>query len=59
MTLPEMIFDGFVWLIGASVLIYMLRRYWIMFKNRNTEACGSSQGSCNSCSTGCDNKSTS
>ena len=56
MTAAEMIFDSLVWVIGASVVAYMLKRYWLMFRNRNAEACGSSQGSCNSCATGCESK---
>lgn len=52
--MAELIFDGLVWLIGASVVIYMLRRYWMMFKHRHQEACGTQKGSCSSCKTGCD-----
>jgi hypothetical protein len=32
MTLAEMIFDGLVWLIGSLVVLYMVRRYWVMFR---------------------------
>jgi hypothetical protein len=32
MTLAEMIFDGLVWLIGGLVVLYMVRRYWAMFR---------------------------
>ena len=27
-----MIFDGLVWLIGGLVVLYMVRRYWVMFR---------------------------
>ena len=56
MTVAEMIFDGLVWVIGASVVAYMLKRYWLMFRNRNTQPSGSSEGSCKSCATGCESK---
>jgi hypothetical protein len=32
MTLAEMIFDGLVFLIGGLVVLYMVRRYWVMFR---------------------------
>jgi hypothetical protein len=32
MTLAEMIFDGLICLIGGLVILYMIRRYWAMFR---------------------------
>jgi hypothetical protein len=32
MTLAEMIFDGLIWLIVGLVVLYMVRRYWAMFR---------------------------
>ncbi len=50
MTTPELIFDVLVWLIGSAVVIYMLRRYWVMFRSRHQGGSDcSSNGSCNSC----------
>lgn len=54
MTLAEMIFDGLVWLIGGLVVVYMLRRYWAMFRASQKPASGCSDsnagsGSCSSC----------
>ncbi len=51
MTTAEMIFDGLVWLIGGLVVVYMSKRYWVMFRNRNNPSSGgcSDQSSCSSC----------
>jgi hypothetical protein len=51
MTTTEMIFDGLVWLIGGLVVIYMSKRYWVMFRQRNKPSSGScnDQSSCSSC----------
>ncbi len=54
MTTPEFIFDVLVWLIGSAVVLYMLRRYWVMFRSRQQSKTGcsghdSTQGSCQSC----------
>jgi hypothetical protein len=51
MTTTEMIFDGLVWLIGGLVVVYMSKRYWVMFRHRNTPTSGScnDQSSCSSC----------
>ena len=43
MTTTEMIFDGLVWLIGGLVVLYMSKRYWVMFRHRNN----ASTGNCN------------
>jgi hypothetical protein len=51
MTTTEMIFDGLVWLIGGLVVVYMSKRYWVMFrqyKKPSSNNC-SDQGSCSSC----------
>ena len=55
MNMTEMIFDGLVWLIGGLVVLYMIRRYWVIFTHRNKdqEACGSGKGACPSCPTRC------
>ncbi len=51
MTTTEMIFDGLVWLIGGLVVVYMSKRYWVMFRNRNNPSSGgcNDQSSCSSC----------
>jgi len=52
MTLAEMIFDGLVWLIGGLVVVYMVRRYWVMFqasKKPSSDCSNSGSGSCSSC----------
>jgi len=50
MTLAEMIFDGLVWLIGGLVVVYMVRRYWVMFQARKKPSSDcSGSGSCSSC----------
>jgi hypothetical protein len=50
MTLAEMIFDGLVWLIGGLVVLYMVRRYWVMFQaSQKRESDSSNSGSCSSC----------
>jgi hypothetical protein len=38
MTLAEMIFDGLVYLIGGLVVLYMVRRYWAMFRASKKDA---------------------
>jgi hypothetical protein len=51
MTTTEMIFDGLVWLIGGLVVLYMSKRYWVMFRHRNNPSTGNcnEQSSCSSC----------
>lgn len=51
MTTTEMIFDGLVWLIGGLVVLYMSKRYWVMFRHRNNSPSANcnDQSSCSSC----------
>ena len=38
MTLAEMIFDGLIYLIGGLVILYMIRRYWAMFRTSKKDS---------------------